>query len=42
MGISLPVTHQVDEYYTQLQAMGAGDFDTSALYYRLQQEGKKR
>jgi len=36
MGISLPVTEQVDRYYQELQSMGAGEFDTSALLYRLQ------
>lgn len=36
LGIDLPVTRQVDGYYRELQQMGAGEFDTSALLYRLQ------
>ena len=38
LGIELPVTAQVDQYYQQLQQMGAGEFDTSSLLYRLQQK----
>lgn len=37
LGVELPVTAQVDRYYEELQQMGAGEFDTSALLYRLQQ-----
>ncbi|GGY53936.1 3-hydroxyisobutyrate dehydrogenase [Bacterioplanes sanyensis] len=36
-GISLPVTALVDQFYAELQALGQGRSDTSALLYRLQQ-----
>ncbi|WP_430462279.1 NAD(P)-dependent oxidoreductase [Thalassolituus sp. LLYu03] len=38
LGIRLPVTQQVDAFYQELQTMGAGDFDTSSLLYRLQKQ----
>ena len=35
LGVSLPVTALVDQFYAELQAMGAGRQDTSALIRRL-------
>ncbi len=37
-GINLPVTELVNGYYQELQSMGAGKLDTSALLLRLQQK----
>lgn len=37
MGLSLPVTRTVDEFYQQVQAMGGGRWDTSSLLARMQQ-----
>lgn len=34
-GASLPLTAQVDQYYTDIQAMGGGRWDTSSLVARL-------
>ena len=41
IGVSLPVTALVDQFYADLQAMGGGRQDTSALIRRLPQKGKK-
>jgi 3-hydroxyisobutyrate dehydrogenase len=40
LGVSLPVTALVDQFYADLQAMGAGRLDTSALIKRLPRKGK--
>jgi len=40
LGVSLPVTALVDQFYAELQATGAGRLDTSALIRRLP-EGKR-
>ncbi|MDF1736071.1 MAG: NAD(P)-dependent oxidoreductase [Minwuia sp.] len=37
MGISLPVTAVVDQFYGDVQAMGGGRWDTSSLIRRLRQ-----
>jgi len=37
MGISLPVTSVVDQFYGDVQAMGGGRWDTSSLIRRLRQ-----
>lgn len=37
-GSDIPVTRLVNEYYRELQSMGAGRLDTSALLLRLQQQ----
>jgi 3-hydroxyisobutyrate dehydrogenase len=39
IGVSLPVTALVDQFYAELQAMGAGRLDTSALVKRLPGRG---
>jgi 3-hydroxyisobutyrate dehydrogenase len=41
IGVSLPVTALVDQFYADLQAMGGGRQDTSALIRRLPQRGVK-
>jgi 3-hydroxyisobutyrate dehydrogenase len=41
LGVSLPVTALVDQFYADLQAMGAGREDTSALIKRLPRKGAK-
>jgi 3-hydroxyisobutyrate dehydrogenase len=41
LGVSLPVTALVDQFYADLQAMGAGRLDTSALIKRLPRKGKQ-
>jgi 3-hydroxyisobutyrate dehydrogenase len=41
LGVSLPVTALVDQFYADLQAMGSGREDTSALIRRLPRKGKK-
>ena len=35
--VSLPVTALVDQFYADVQNMGGGRWDTSSLYFRLQQ-----
>jgi len=35
MGVSLPVTALVDQFYGDVQAMGGGRWDTSSLIQRL-------
>jgi 3-hydroxyisobutyrate dehydrogenase len=39
--VSLPVTALVDQFFADLQAMGAGRQDTSALIKRLPRKGAK-
>jgi 3-hydroxyisobutyrate dehydrogenase-like beta-hydroxyacid dehydrogenase len=34
-GLSLPVTHLVDNFYADVQAMGGGRWDTSSLLARM-------
>ena len=41
-GASLPVTALVDQFYAELQAMGGGRWDTSALLARLEAPSKKK
>jgi 3-hydroxyisobutyrate dehydrogenase len=41
LGVSLPVTALVDQFFADLQAMGGGRQDTSALIRRLPRKGKK-
>jgi len=41
IGVSLPVTALVDQFFAELQAMGAGREDTSALIRRLPRRGGK-
>lgn len=41
LNVDLPVTSIVSGYYGELQALGAGQCDTSALLYRLQQHTKR-
>ena len=36
IGINLPITEIVDQFYQQIQAMGGGRWDTSSLFRRLQ------
>lgn len=38
MGITLPVTQQVNQLYAELHAMGAGRWDTSSLLARLKKQ----
>ncbi|MFT4619980.1 MAG: 3-hydroxyisobutyrate dehydrogenase, partial [Polaromonas sp.] len=35
MGVSLPMTALVDQFYSDVQAMGGGRWDTSSLIQRL-------
>jgi len=41
LGVSLPVTALVDQFFADLQAMGSGREDTSALIRRLPRKGRK-
>jgi len=41
LGISLPVTGLVDQFYADVQALGGGRQDTSALVRRLPRKGSK-
>jgi 3-hydroxyisobutyrate dehydrogenase len=41
LGVSLPVTALIDQFYADLQAMGSGREDTSALIRRLPRKGKQ-
>jgi 3-hydroxyisobutyrate dehydrogenase len=41
LGVSLPVTALVDQFYADVQAMGGGRDDTSALIKRLPRKGAK-
>jgi 3-hydroxyisobutyrate dehydrogenase len=38
-GVALPVTELVDRFYSELQAMGGGRWDTSSLVRRLRPFG---
>ena len=40
LGVSLPVTALIDQFYAEVQAMGEGRQDTSALVRRLPRRGK--
>lgn len=40
LGVSLPVTALIDQFYAELQALGAGRQDTSALVRRLPRRAK--
>jgi 3-hydroxyisobutyrate dehydrogenase len=40
LGVSLPVTALIDQFYAEVQAMGGGRQDTSALVRRLPRKGK--
>jgi 3-hydroxyisobutyrate dehydrogenase len=40
-GASLPITALVDQFYKDVQKMGGGRWDTSALFKRLQNDGTK-
>jgi len=41
LGVSLPVTALVDQFYSEVQAMGGGRQDTSAIVRRLPRRGSK-
>jgi len=41
LGLSLPITGLVDQFYADVQALGAGRQDTSALVRRLPRKGHK-
>jgi 3-hydroxyisobutyrate dehydrogenase len=41
LGVSLPVTALVDQFYADVQAMGGGRQDTSAIVRRLPRRGGK-
>ena len=41
IGVSLPVTALVDQFYAEIQAMGGGRQDTSSLIRRLPRKGRK-
>ncbi|WP_336981775.1 NAD(P)-dependent oxidoreductase [Altererythrobacter fulvus] len=41
LGVQLPVTSLIDSYYAEVQAMGGGRQDTSALIRRLPEVGSK-
>ncbi|MDP9057382.1 MAG: NAD(P)-dependent oxidoreductase [Pseudomonadota bacterium] len=41
LGLSLPITGLVDQFYADVQALGAGRQDTSALVRRLPRKGRK-
>ncbi len=40
VGVDLPVTQLVDEYYSDVQTMGGGRWDTSSLIARLQRNNR--
>ena len=40
LGVSLPVAALIDQFYAEVQAMGGGRQDTSALVRRLPKKGK--
>ncbi len=42
LGLSLPVTGLIDQFYADVQAMGGGRQDTSALVRRLPRRGEKK
>ena len=41
LGLSLPITAMIDQLYADVQAMGGGRQDTSALIRRLPRRGAK-
>jgi 3-hydroxyisobutyrate dehydrogenase len=41
LGVSLPVTALIDQFYAEVQAIGGGRQDTSALVRRLPRRGGK-
>ena len=41
LGMSLPTTALVDQFFAEIQAMGGGRQDTSALVRRLPKRGGK-
>jgi 3-hydroxyisobutyrate dehydrogenase len=41
LGVSLPVAALVDQFYAEIQAMGGGRLDTSAIIKRLPRKGSK-
>ena len=41
LGVSLPVAALVDQFYAEIQAMGGGRLDTSAIIKRLPRKGRK-
>lgn len=41
LGVSLPVAALVDQFYAEVQAMGGGRLDTSAIVKRLPRKGSK-
>lgn len=41
LGVSLPVTALIDQFYADLQAIGAGREDTSAIIKRLPRKGRQ-
>ena len=41
LGVSLPVAALIDQFYAEVQAMGGGRQDTSALVRRLPRRGTK-
>jgi 3-hydroxyisobutyrate dehydrogenase len=42
LGVSLPITALVNQFYAEVQAIGGGRQDTSALVRRLPLPGKGR
>ena len=42
LGVSLPITALVNQFYAEVQAMGGGRLDTSALVKRLPLPGKRK
>ena len=41
LGVSLPVAALIDQFFAEIQAMGGGRLDTSAIIKRLPKKGKK-
>ena len=41
LGLSLPITAMIDQFYADVQAMGGGRQDTSAIIRRLPRRGRK-
>lgn len=42
LGLDLPLTEQIADYYAEIQSMGGGRWDTSSLLKRLQNRHNKR